>query len=121
MVKSAEELDVYKLAHEVTLTLYKITQDFPNDEKFGLISQIRKAASSINANLLEGSYRINTKEFRQFCGIARGSAGELKYYLLLAKDLGYIASEDYNTIKNHIETITKMLYGLIKTLTEQSK
>ncbi len=121
MIKSVEELDVYKKAHELTLKLYKITKIFPNDEKFGLISQIRRAASSINANLLEGSHRINTKEFRQFCGIARGSAGELKYHLLLAKDLGYIATENYDLLIEEIETITKMLYGLIKSLSGLSK
>ena len=56
MIKSVEDLDVYKKAHELTLKLYKITKDFPDDEKFGLVSQIRRAAVSINANLLEGSY-----------------------------------------------------------------
>jgi four helix bundle protein len=121
MIKSVEELDVYKKAHALTLELYKITRDFPDDEKFGLISQIRRVASSINANLLEGSHRINTKEFRQFVGISRGSAGELKYHLLLSKDLGYVVIETYELLIKEIETITKMLYGLIKSLSGVSK
>jgi four helix bundle protein len=121
MIKSVEELDVYKKAHKLTLKLYEITKSFPDDEKFGLISQIRRAASSINANLLEGSHRTNTKEFRQFCGIARGYAGELKYYLLLAKDLGYISTETYDLLSKETEVITKMLYGLIKSLSGSLK
>nr|WP_223144596.1 four helix bundle protein [Deferribacter autotrophicus] len=87
MVKLVEDLDVYKKAHHLILMLYEITRNLPVDEKFGLVSQIRRAAVSINANLLEGSHRTNRKEFKQFVGIARGSAGELKYHLLVAKDL----------------------------------
>ena len=80
---SVEDLDVFKLAHALTLELYKITASFPVEEKFGLVSQIRRSSSSICANLMEGSHRNNTGEYRQFAGIARGSTGELKYHLLL--------------------------------------
>lgn len=79
-----------KRSHKLTLNIYKITERFPQTEKFGLVSQMRRASSSICANMMEGSHRLNRKEFRQFTGIAKGSAGELKYYILLAKDIGYI-------------------------------
>ena len=116
-MKSIEELEVFKKVHILTLKLYKITASFPQEEKFGLISQIRRASSSVGANLIEGSHRINKKEFRQFVGIARGSIGELKYHLLLAKDLGYIKEDLYRQIKEEINIISKMLYGLIQSLT----
>ena len=85
-VSSVEDLKVFQDSHALTLALYKITKDFPSDERFGLISQIRRASSSICANMIEGSHRNNKNEYRQFVGIARGSVGELKYHLLLAKD-----------------------------------
>ncbi len=85
-INSAEDLEVFKRAHSLTLKIYQITKNFPSEEKFGLISQMRRASASICANLMEGSHRLNRKEFRQFVGIAKGSAGELKYHLLLSKD-----------------------------------
>lgn len=73
-MKSVEELDVFKWAHELTLKIYKLTIKFPADERFSLVSQMRRATSSICMNLVEGSMRLNSREFRQFVGIARGSA-----------------------------------------------
>ena len=115
-IKDIMELEVFKYAHDFTLDLYKITNFFPKEETFGFISQMRRAAYSICANLMEGSYRNNTKEFRQFCGIARGSCGELKYFIMLSKDLGYIEEDIANKLANKITTISKMIYGIIKTL-----
>lgn len=117
-IRCVEDLEVYKKAHNLTLRLYKITQHFLSEEKFGLVPQIRRAASSINANLLEGSYRLNRREFRQFVGIARGSAGELKYHLLLSKDLKYISDKSFKEIYQELEIITKMLFGLANSLLE---
>lgn len=119
-MKSVEELEVFKRAHMLTLELYKSTSKFPSEEKFGLISQIRRASSSICANLIEGSHRINTGEFRQFVGISNGSTGELKYHILLAKDLNYIDLEKYNFLNQEINTISKMLRGLINSLTQKT-
>ena len=116
-VSSVEKLDVFKKSHQITLGLYNITKQFPLDEKFGLTSQIRRASSSIYTNLIEGSHRNNRTEYRQFCGISRGSGGELKYHLLLAKDLGYINNQKYNELIKEIDIISKMLYNLIQSLT----
>lgn len=115
-VRSVEDMEVFKKAHKVTLTIYEITKKFPEDEKFSLVSQMRRAAYSITSNLMEGGYRLNRKEYRQFVGIARGSAGELKYFLLLSKDLNYITEANYMLLKNSIEEISKMLGGLIRSL-----
>ncbi len=116
-IKCVDELEVFKRAHILTLKLYTISKDFPAEEKFGLISHMRRASASISANLIEGSHRLNRKEFRQFVGIAKGSAGELKYHLLLAKDLGYISNNDYLVLKTETDEIAKMLNGLAKSLT----
>src|SRR3989338_3350576 len=105
-----EDLKIFKTSHNLTLDLYKLTKNFPSDEKFGLTSQIRRASSSICANLMEGAYRNNTKEYRQFAGISRGSAGELKYHLLLAKDLDYITKQEYRYCFGVVDGIGKMLH-----------
>ena len=115
-MKSIEELDVFKLSHKATLTIYKITKDFPVEERFGLVSQMRRAAYSVPMNLAEGSHRLNRKEYRQFVGFAKGSAGEMKYQLLLAKDLNYIDENNYNELKSKYERISQMLTGLAKSL-----
>ena len=115
-MKSVEDLDVYKFSHTAALDIYKITKDFPTEEKFGLVSQMRRAAYSVPMNLAEGSHRLNTKEYRQFVGTAKGSAGEMKYQLLLAKDLNYIDEKIYNELIAQYERISKMLTGLAKSL-----
>jgi four helix bundle protein len=115
-VETVEDLTVFKKSHGLTLEIYKATKKFPSEEKFGLVPQMRRAASSIPANLMEGSHRSNRGEYRQFAGIARGSAGELKYHLMLARDLGYLSSHEYDSFKSEIDEISKMLRGLIKSL-----
>src|SRR3990172_11679310 len=95
-MKKAEDLDVFKLSHALALEIFEITKSFPEEEKFGLISQMRRAAYSIPMNLIEGAYRLGSKEYRQFVGIARGSTGEIKYQLLLVKDLKYISEGEYS-------------------------
>lgn len=119
-MRGVEELDVFGRAHELTLQLYKATGNFPKEEFYALTSQIKRAASSICANLMEGSHRLGTKEFRQFVGIANGSAGELKYHILLAKDLGYITENHYFHLKEEIDTVCKMLRGLSNSLNRKA-
>ena len=115
-MKSAEDLEVFRKAHQLALKIYMLTGKFPDSEKFGLVSQMRRAASSINSNLMEGSHRNNSREYRQFAGVSRGSIGELKYQVLLSKDLGFLDVNDYNTLKDELDEICRMLAGLIKAL-----
>jgi four helix bundle protein len=75
-----------------------------------------RRAASIATNLIEGGYRLNRAEYRQFVGIARGSSGELKYHILLAKDLGYLPESDYAILRAELDEISKMLMGLAKSL-----
>jgi four helix bundle protein len=117
-VKSVEELEVFKKAHNLTLNIYKISKKFPAEERFGLTSQIRRAGASICTNLMEGSHRLGRKEFRQFVGIAKGSTGELKYHLLLAKDLEYLPEDQFIVLRSEAEEISKMLNGLAKSLSD---
>lgn len=117
-INSVEELAVFQKSHELTLKIYKATAMFPQDEKFGLVSQMRRASSSIAANLMEGSHRISKKEFRQFVSISKGSIGELKCHLMLSKDLDYISENEYSILRNEAEEISKMLNGLIRALSD---
>ena len=114
-----QELEVYKIAHKVTLQVYKLTDSFPKSEQYGLISQMRRAAVSINSNLMEGSARRTYKERLQFIGISRGSVAELKYQIIVARDLGYVAPEQANQIVDQLDSIARMLSGLIKLNQEQ--
>ncbi|MEW6664834.1 MAG: four helix bundle protein [Thermodesulfobacteriota bacterium] len=118
-MKSIEELDVFKLAHETTLEVYQITRAFPEDEKFGLTTQMRRAAFSIPMNLAEGAGRLNTKEYRQFVGVARGSASELRYQVTLARDLGYLEHEIHDELHAKVDRIGKMLTALSKALSRR--
>lgn len=95
-IKSFEDLNIWKEAHSLTLEIYKITKNFPKDELFGLISQIRRSSSSVACNIAEGMGRNTTKEFISFLFNSRGSLQETKYHLILAKDLAYINEETFN-------------------------
>jgi four helix bundle protein len=107
---------VFKLSHSLTLEVFEITKTFPEEEKFGLVSQMRRAAYSIPMNLTEGAHRLGSKEYRQFVGIAKGSAGEIKYQLLLVKDLEYIPENRYSDLLSNYERVSQMLTKLAKSL-----
>ncbi len=108
-MRSVEGLEVFKLAHELTLKAYAIMAGFPKEETFSLASQMRRAASSVRMNLAEGSMRLNSREYRQSVGTARGSAAEVSYQLLLAKDLGDISNETYKELRSGYERVGQML------------
>lgn len=111
-----EDMDVFKLSHRLTLDIYRYTKKYPADEKFGLVSQMRRAASSVPMNLVEGSHRNNRKEYRQFVGIAKGSIAELKYQLMLSNDLGYLDKEVYRKLLETTNRVLQMLEKLNSSL-----
>lgn len=121
MADKYESLPIFKEAHKLVLLIYKITKIFPQEEKFGLISQLRRASSSIIANIIEGNARNSNKEFLNFLYIARGSLEETKYFLLLSKDLGYLNEIDYDEIHQVAEMVGKQLNGLIKYAEKKNK
>ena len=116
MVRHHSELEVWKRAHQLALDIYRVTQKFPGEERYGLIAQLRRAAVAIPANLAEGGARQSRKEFLQFCYIARGSASEIDYLLLVARDLGFLSQEDYGLLNPESVRIARMLTTLIKSL-----
>ncbi len=120
MIKDVTELEVFKLAHSLVLDIYKLTESFPEAERFGLISQMRRSAYSIPMNLIEGGNRLNTKEYRRFVGIARGSTGEISYQILLARDLGYFSEVTYVGLADRYKIVIKMLSNLAKSLDEKA-
>ena len=114
------ELRVWQRAHALTLSVYRTTASFPRDERYGLTSQLRRAASSIAANLAEGCGRNGDAEFARFCSIAMGSASELDYHLLLSKDLDLIAATDYSEFARQLATLKRMLNVLLQKLRAKS-
>ena len=109
-----EDLEVWKKAHKLVLDTYRITRDFPVEEKFGLVSQMRRSAISIAANIAEGFKKRTLKDKSNFYNISQGSLEELRYYLILSLDLGY--SNDGKDLTFLIEEIGRMLHGLIKSI-----
>lgn len=109
-----EKLDVWKKAVAIVTVVYQVTKTFPSDERFGLTSQIRRAGVSIPGNIAEGAARQSNKEFCQFLSIAQGSASELETELLIAKNLGFLSSEDYERVYDEINAIARMIVGLSK-------
>ncbi len=118
-ITNIEDLRVWQEGHSLTLEVYRITKLFPKEETFGLVSQLRRAASSVPANITEGYYRHTTKEFVQFLYNARGSAGETSYHLKLSKDLEYISSPTYNEFRLRYDNLIKSLNAFIKSLRNQ--
>ena len=107
-------LIVWQKAHLLALSIYKITKKFPKDEKYGLTLQIRRAALSVPANIVEGYNRKSKKEFARFIDISFGSLAETEYLLEFSLDLGYIDKTNFQEIKELIEEISKLLWGLQK-------
>ncbi len=111
-----KKLKVWEDAHKFTIDIYNITQKFPNNEQYGLTSQIRRSASSIPTNIVEGCGQLDNGNLIRFLGIAKGSAFETEYQLLLAKDLNYITNEEYTILVEKVKYIIRRLNNLIKSL-----
>jgi len=116
-----KKLKVWETAHKFTIDIYKITKGFPEDEKYGLISQIRRSVSSIPTNIVEGCGQLDNGNLIRFLGIAKGSAFEVEYQLLLSKDLNYVNKKEYDELNEKIQKIISMLTNLIKSLRFKSK
>ncbi|MBI4669780.1 MAG: four helix bundle protein [Elusimicrobia bacterium] len=111
-ITSFKDLDVWQKAHQLVLETYKTTKGFPPNEQFGLTSQMRRAAVSIAANLAEGFKRRTAKDKANFYNIAQSSLKELHYYWILAKDLGYVLSNQ--SVIEQVDIIGRMLLGLVR-------
>jgi four helix bundle protein len=113
-VKDFKELRVWSKAHELTVIVYNMTRAFPKDEIYGLTSQVRRSAASIGANIAEGCGRRSDGEMTRFLQIARGSASETEYHLLLAKDLGFLSEGDFRKTEQRVVEVQRMLTALVQ-------
>lgn len=113
-----EELKIWQKAMDVTESCYKISADFPSEEKYNLTSQIRRSAVSIPSNIAEGAGRNSNGEFRQFLGISNGSSYELLTQLYLTERLNLVPTDTIKPIVNEILEVCKMNYSLQKTLSQ---
>ena len=116
MEKGYKKLKVFEEAHKLAKEIYLITNKFPKIETFGLISQMRRSAVSVPANIIEGQARKGKKEFGHFLSIANGSLVELEYYLELSLDLGYINENEYKNLENQRMITGSLLGGLLRHL-----
>jgi four helix bundle protein len=116
MTQDFKKLEVWKLARQFTLDIYRLTSNFPKDERFGMTQQIRRAATSIGANIAEGAGRKSNKDFVRTLYFSFGSIKELEHFLLLAKDLNYIDICNFNAFNQQMESIGKMLNKFIQCL-----
>jgi four helix bundle protein len=113
-MKDFRKLRVWEKAHQMVLDSYKATIDFPKQELFGLVSQIRRCSSSIPANIAEGCGRLGNSELHRFLQIACGSANELEYHFLLARDLGYLSKQCHADLEKQLLDLKRMLVALTR-------
>jgi len=107
---------VWRKAHQLTLVVYRQTRAFPKEEMYGLTSQVRRASASIGANIAEGCGRRSDPEMRRSLQIARGSASELEYHLLLAKDLQFLRADEFEDLVEKTLEVQRMLASLVQRL-----
>lgn len=115
-MRDFKKLEIWEKAHKLTLDVYNLTRNFPKEEIFGLTSQMRRAASSIEFNLAEGCGRVSEKELGRFSIISMGSASELENQILLSHDLEYLSESDYSQLYDKTIEVKKMLSSFIVSL-----
>jgi four helix bundle protein len=116
-----EKLEVWSRAVDFVTVVYQMTDGFPKEEKFGLTSQIRRAAVSIPANIAEGAGRDSPREFTHFLSNAQGSASELATELLIARRLGFLSEKDYPRLNSELDSIGRMIFGLSRHLKSEER
>jgi len=119
-IKDFRQLRVWQKAHSLTLNIYKVTKKFPKEEMYGLTSQMRRASTSIAANIAEGCGRKTDADFCRFLIVALGSGAELEYHLLLSHDLTLLTDAEYESLQQELTEIKKMLNSFIQKLSTKS-
>jgi len=113
------KIEAWKLADDLAVAIYQQTQSFPREELYGLTSQLRRAASSVPANIVEGSARESQKDYLHFLHIARASLSEAQYFLHLANRLTYLKDEDASRLQQQTKQVFACLHGLIQAVARQ--
>ncbi len=119
-IKDFRDLNAWKEGHNLVLDIYHLTQTFPNNEVFGLISQMRRAAVSITSNIAEGFSRATYNDKKHFYVIAHGSLTELQNQIIIGRDVGYITKDTFSRCFDQSILVHKILTGLIKATKERS-
>jgi four helix bundle protein len=120
-MKNYKDLLVWKKAHELVLYVYKQTSTFPNDEKYNLTTQIRRAATSVPTNIAEGCGRFTQRDFAQYLQVAFGSSHEVEYLVFLSYELGYLTDEHYKNLHVQVNEVKAMLISLLNKVRRDSK
>jgi four helix bundle protein len=115
-MEDSKDLKVWTKAHELTLAVYRQTRVFPKEEMYGLTSQLRRAAASIGANIAEGCGRRSDGEMKRSLQIARGSASELEYHFVLARDLQLLGKDEFKNLEGKVLEVQRMLASLVQRL-----
>jgi four helix bundle protein len=118
--KSFEDLIVWQKAHALTLATYRITESFPKTEQFGLTSQMRRASTSIAANIAEGYRKRSANDKARFMNISEGSLDELKYFFILSRDLSYISVDTQIELELQCNEVSRLLHAYSKALRNNS-
>jgi len=120
-IKSYQDLKAWQLSMKFTKTIYRVTDDFPDTERFGLISQLRRASVSVPSNIAEGWGRFSTNDYARFLRMARGSLFEVETQLILAKDLGFLREDQFDIAYAEVNEAGRVLTGLVKSIEEKLK
>ena len=120
-MRNFKELKVWHKSHELTVRIYQATRSFPREELYGLTSQIRRACASIPANIAEGCGRSSVLELGHFLNVAMGSASELEYHLLLARDLNFLLQPEYENLATNLSEVQRMLAAYIQKIKQEHK
>ncbi|MEJ2313749.1 MAG: four helix bundle protein [Nitrospirota bacterium] len=115
-MKNYKELNVWQKAYDLCLDIYRITKEFPDEERYGLVAQIRRAAVSVPSNIAEGYGRKGIADYVRFLYVAYGSGCELETQVLLSTDLGYIEGNTADRVRGNIGEVERMLKALMKSL-----
>ncbi len=118
LVRRFEDLKVWQEAHALTLEVYRVTAEFPEGERFGLASQLQRAASSVAANIAEGFGKRSRKEFMRYLEVSNGSLEEARYFLILSRDLKYLEPKKFSVLVERLDLTNRLLGGLKKSLTQ---
>lgn len=118
-IEKFTDLTVWQKAHEVTLRVYRVTEAFPDRERFGIVAQIRRSAASVPANIAEGFGRRTTRELLRSLQIARGEAEETRYFSILSRDLGYLKQDDFNRLAEGCDSVGRLINALMTSLKQR--
>jgi len=115
-MRDFRDLKVWAKAHQLTLSIYRLTTRFPREEQYGITSQLRRACVSTSSNIAEGCGRSTDRDFARFLSIAGGSASETEYLLIVSKDLGYYGEEEYDRLSKDVNEVKRMLNSFTQKL-----